>query len=55
MPHGTDQQPEQHSPEHYEPQLGSVATQPATVAACQADYAAGADIRTRLGWTDDHS
>ncbi|MFC8945931.1 hypothetical protein [Streptomyces rochei] len=49
----TDQQPPQPSPEP-EPklQLPPLFRQPATVEACQADYAAGADIRARLGWTD---
>ncbi|MEV7793400.1 hypothetical protein AB0O68_15615 [Streptomyces sp. NPDC087512] len=34
------------------PQPNQVMAEPATVQACQADYAAGADIRERLGWKD---
>jgi hypothetical protein len=49
----SEQQPEpEATPTQYEPQLNSVSSEPATVEACQADYAAGADIRARLGWID---
>jgi hypothetical protein len=48
----TDQPKQQPTPTQYEPQPNSVTSEPATVEACQADYAAGADIRARLGWTD---
>ncbi|MYR45064.1 hypothetical protein [Streptomyces sp. SID5910] len=34
------------------PRTNQVLSEPATVQACQADYAAGADIRLRLGWKD---
>ncbi|MFD5656948.1 hypothetical protein [Streptomyces hirsutus] len=33
------------------PQPSEAASEPATVEACQRDYAAAADIRSRLGWT----
>ncbi|MFC8423968.1 hypothetical protein ACFUN7_24335 [Streptomyces sp. NPDC057236] len=32
------------------PRSSEVASEPATPAACQADYADAADVRRRLGW-----
>lgn len=58
MGHRTDQEQHQPSPEQQQtdpaqqPQPNPIFRQPATVEACQADYAAGADIRARLGWKD---
>jgi hypothetical protein len=52
VPERTEQPEQQPTPTQYEPQLNSVTSEPATVEACQADYAAGADIRARLGWID---
>ncbi|WP_158810644.1 hypothetical protein [Streptomyces leeuwenhoekii] len=45
----SEQQPEQPD---CTPQPSQIATEPATVEACQQDYAQAADIRRRLGWTD---
>lgn len=47
MAHGTDKPPEQNSPAQ-QPRPNSILRQPATVEACQADYAAGADIRQAM-------
>jgi hypothetical protein len=43
----TDQEQPQPSPAQ-QPRPNSILRQPATVEACQADYAAGADIRANL-------
>ncbi|MFC7983828.1 hypothetical protein [Streptomyces sp. NPDC057336] len=45
------QQPQQHSPA-LTPQPNPILAEPATPAACQADYAQAADVRARLGWKD---
>ncbi|MGW0131912.1 hypothetical protein [Streptomyces sp. NPDC003299] len=37
------------------PQASVVLAEPATVQACQADYADAEDIRHRLGWKDGQS
>jgi hypothetical protein len=49
VPERTDQPKQQPSPE--QPQPNSILRQPATVDACQQDYANAADVRQRLGWT----
>lgn len=41
---------EQPQPTPAQPQPTPIYRQPATVEACQQDYADGADIRQRLGW-----
>ncbi len=46
MAHRTDQPTPQPSPEP--PRENPIYRQPATVAACRADYEAGADVRRRL-------
>ena len=43
------QQPEQ--PDRT-PQPNQILATPDTVESCQAEYADGADVRSRLGWTD---
>ncbi|GHI91297.1 hypothetical protein [Streptomyces olivaceus] len=43
----TDQEPEQPTPVQ-QPQPNSIIREPATVEACQADYAAGAEIRREM-------
>ncbi|MFE2353451.1 hypothetical protein [Streptomyces parvulus] len=45
----SEQQPEQPD---LTPQPNRILAEPATPAACRQDYAAGADIRQRLGWKD---
>ncbi|WP_159391131.1 hypothetical protein [Streptomyces viridochromogenes] len=50
MTNGTDKPPEQPSPA--QPQPNQILAQPATVETCRADYDAGADVRSRLGWKD---
>lgn len=47
MGHRTDQEQQQPSPAQ-QPKPNSILRQPATVEACQADYAAGADIRQAM-------
>lgn len=47
MEHGTDKPPEQNSPAQ-QPKPNPLFHQPATVEACQADYAAGAHIRQAM-------
>lgn len=49
MPERTEQPDQQPTPA---PELPPLYRQPATVEACQQDYAEGADIRRRLGWID---
>jgi hypothetical protein len=44
----TDQPPEQPSPASLTPQPDQILAEPATVQACQQDYAAGADVRQTL-------
>ncbi|NEY33069.1 hypothetical protein GTU99_12860 [Streptomyces sp. PRKS01-65] len=46
----SEQQPEQ--PDRTPQQPNQIAAEPATVEACQQDYAQAADIRRRLGWKD---
>lgn len=41
---------EQPEPTPAQPQPNPIYREPATVEACQQDYADGADIRQRLGW-----
>ncbi|MGW2938997.1 hypothetical protein ACWDA7_46360 [Streptomyces sp. NPDC001156] len=48
MPESTDRPPEQPSPAPLAPQQNKVLAEPATVEACQRDYAAGGDVRSRL-------
>jgi hypothetical protein len=45
----TQQPPKQPSPT---PQPNQILAEPTTPTACAKDYADGADIRARLGWTD---
>ncbi|MGW0012543.1 hypothetical protein ACWDVX_22710 [Streptomyces tendae] len=47
MAHGTDPEPQQPSPAQ-QPRPNPIISQPATVETCQADYAAGADIRQAM-------
>jgi hypothetical protein len=46
----SEQQPE--AEQDLTPQPSPILHQPATVEACQQDYAAAADIRARLGWKE---
>lgn len=48
MPDSTQQPQHQPTPHTRTPQPNRILAQPATVAACQADYANAADIRQRL-------
>jgi hypothetical protein len=46
VPNGTDKPPEQHSPTA--PRPNRILAEPATVEACQQDYAGAADVRQTL-------
>jgi hypothetical protein len=53
MPERTDQPQGQPSPApDLTPQPSRIMAEPATVQSCQQEYAAGADVRARLGWKD---
>ncbi|MFE7273022.1 hypothetical protein [Streptomyces sp. NPDC057623] len=56
MPERIHQPPDQPSPEpDLTPQPSLIVAEPATVQACQQDYADASDVRLRLGWTDGQS
>jgi hypothetical protein len=52
MPNRTDQPAEQPTPADMARQPNQILATPDTVDACQQEYAAGADVRSRLGWKD---
>lgn len=52
MPQSTSTQPQQPTPEAFAPRTNQVLTEPATVAACQADYDDADDIRRRMDRQD---
>lgn len=47
-----DPQAQQPSPASLAPQPNQILATPDSVEQCQAEYAAGADVRGRLGWKD---
>jgi hypothetical protein len=53
MPERTDQPEPEPTPEpDLTPQPNQILATPDTVEACKQEYAAGADVRGRLGWKD---